>query len=353
MHKRIVSPKRHRLLGGILASLLLPMTGCGAIPPTFAASTPTAGRTHLITEPQAGFAPWQAVLADAKTGVEVNQYLLTDRTYVHDLIRIAAHGIPVQVILDRQPYDDPEAASQEHAEFAGTAVQCHWAPARFTGVYAFDHAKYLVVNPGTSHAIAILGSANGTASAFDGDNAEVDVETTTPAITAALNQVFRADWANRPAGFAPRQALVLSPGSSSVLTTLLASSTKQPMAVATEELGDDPGAYRAMENAGARARVLVPYSADESVAERARIDLLRAAGVQVRFLRRPYLHAKLIITATALFIGSQNLSFTAMRTNREVGLITPSPTIHAQALAWFDQLWMHAQPASHNGGRSR
>lgn len=61
------------------------------------------------------------------------------------------------------------------------------APARFEGTYAFDHAKYLVINPGTPHALAIVGSANETYCAFAGDNAEDDIETT------ALREVFHAD----------------------------------------------------------------------------------------------------------------------------------------------------------------
>lgn len=346
----------HRRAVGVLAVGLLGfvgITGCGFQPSPATAQATTghnaqnsASSLTFWTEPQAGFTPWRQALAQATTGVEVNQYLLTDRTYIQTLIQIADRGIPVRVILDHAPYDDPGAPAQEADAFAGTPVQLHWAPARFTGAYAFDHAKYLVVNPGTSHALAILGSANGTWSAFAGYNAEDVIEATEPALTTALSQVFAADWAHRPAGAAPRQTLVLSPGSDVAINTLLAANVAHPLAVMTEELGDDPDAYHALENAGSQARVLVPPEALTSPTAQDWLGQLRAAGVQVRTLRQPYLHAKLIVTATQTFVGSQNLSWTAMQTNREVGVITANSTIHAQALAWFNQLWSAATPAS-------
>ena len=334
-------------LGALLGGTLV-LSGCGTRPaaapvhPNPSLRGPTAAM-RLVTEPQDGFAPWQHALAQATTGVDVNEYLLTDHTYIHDLIRLAATGIPVRVILDGHPYKDRAIVSQEQAAFAGTKVQLHWAPARFEGAYAFDHAKYMVVNPGTPKALAIFGSANGTESAFAGYNAEDAIATTEPAIITALNAVFQADWTNHRAGSVPRQTLVLSPGSQSALNRLL--TTSKPVAVMTEELGSDRAAYHALENAGSRARVLLPYPSHETVHEQEVIGSLRASGVQVRFLRQPSVHAKLIVTATQTFVGSQNLSFPSMQSNREVGLITANPTIHAQALAWFNQLWRQAKAA--------
>jgi hypothetical protein len=62
----------------------------------------------------------------------------------------------------------------------------------------------------------------------------------------------------------------------------------------TEELGSDIDAYHALEDVGHRARVLVPYPSHETAYEQDVIGSLLVAGVQVRFLRQPYVHAKLI-----------------------------------------------------------
>lgn len=135
--------------------------------------------------------------------MDVNAYLLTDSAYVQDLRQIARRDIPVRALLAANPYHDAAAIPEEKALLAGSRIQWYWTPARFDAAYATDHAKYLIVNPGTPHAVAIVGSPNGTWSAFGGYNAEDAVETTHPAITTALTQVFQADWTGRPAGPAP------------------------------------------------------------------------------------------------------------------------------------------------------
>jgi phosphatidylserine/phosphatidylglycerophosphate/cardiolipin synthase-like enzyme len=278
--------------------------------------------------------------------VDVNAYLLTDSAYVQDLRQIARRGIPVRIILAPNPYHDAAAIPEEKALLAGSGIPWHWAPVRFDAAYATDHAKYLIVNPGTPHALAIVGSPNGIWSAFGGYNAEDAIATTRPAITAALTQVFQADWAGRPAGPAPHHTLVLSPGAQSAFLTLLAGSG--PIAVTAEELGDVPALYRALAAHGRQARLLVPASLLTSRAAQRTVAFLRQAGVQVRTLRRPDVHAKCLITAQQTWVGSQNWSEPSLDNNREVGVVTPNLAIHAQALTWFHQLWGQAAPWARN-----
>nr|WP_172684508.1 phospholipase D-like domain-containing protein [Sulfobacillus thermotolerans] len=333
------------LMGIVLAGML---ASCGVVQATggsFPATVPAkiSGSTlSWISEPSAGFTPWRTVLRQTRTGVDVNAYLLTDAPYVHDLRQIARRGIPVRIILAANPYHDPAAIADEKTLLAGSRIQWHWAPSRFDTAYATDHAKYLIVNPGTSQAVAIVGSPNGTWSAFGGDNAEDAMETSRPAITTALTQVFQADWTGRSAGPALRHTLVLSPGAQSVFLTLLASSG--PVAVTAEELGDAPALYRALAAHGAMARLLVSSRLLTSPTAQRTVAFLRQAGVQVRTLHRPYVHAKLLVTAQQTWVGSQNWSAPSLDNNREVGITTANPTVHAHALAWFNQLWTRAVP---------
>ncbi len=74
----------------------------------------------------------------------------------------------------------------------GRRCTVRWAPARFAQPYAFDHAKYVVVNVSTPQVTAIIGTSDYTYSAFDGANLEAAaVVTGAPAQAAA--QVFQAD----------------------------------------------------------------------------------------------------------------------------------------------------------------
>ncbi len=326
--------------GRVLAAALL------SLAVTYGVSRPAAPAApatwQWIGEPSAGLGPWQAVLGAATTGVDVNLYLLTDRAYVAALAACARRGVPVRVILAANPPGGAANRATEQRLLAGTGVQWRWAPARFDQPYATDHAKYLVVNPRTPRAIAILGSPNGTASAVDGANAEDAVETTDPTVTAALAAMFHADWTGHPAGPGPRRALVLSPGAEPALVALL----KGPgaVAVALEELGDAPELVAALAMHHTAARLLLSTAAVSSPTAAAEVQQLARAGVAIRVLREPYLHAKLLVTARATWVGSQNWSAPALDANREVGVITRDATIHTQALQWFDALWARARP---------
>lgn len=134
--------------------------------------------------------------------------------------------------------------------------------------------------------------------------------------------------------------LTLSPGAAPALVALIQGSG--PAAVATEEVGNVPDLDIALAHRGPRARVLLPRTLSRS--DRRIVTALVCAGVQIRDLSAPYVHAKLIVTPTRTWLGSQNLSPVSLNDNREVGLITPSTAIHQQALGWFNQWWTDAPP---------
>jgi cardiolipin synthase len=296
------------------------------------------GATQLLTEPQAGIAPWSEAIADARATIDVNAYLLTSNQIIDGLRAAAARGVRVDIILAGNPYHDRSAPRATMQAFAGSRVQLRLAPSRFEHDFSFDHAKYLIIDEGLPDQVAILGSANDTASAFDGHNLEDAIETTAPRTVRALTEVFDADWTGRQVGSGPRAQLVLSPGSGPTIVSLLRQ--RGPVAVMAEELGDAPSCYQALAAHGSRARLLVP--SDPSSEARRYLRQLVRAGVEVRMLAQPYVHAKLIVTASAVLIGSQNLSDVSLNDNREVGLIASSRALHHQVLAWFNAFWVRA-----------
>ncbi len=296
-----------------------------------------------VEEPQDGITPLLQAINTAQS-IDVNEYLLTNPQLVTALIHVSNSGHPVDVILAHNPYDDAAAIPEEEQEFAGSHVILQWAPTRFPGNYAFDHAKYWIFNPTTSHATGLIGSLNGTDSATDGTNAEDAILTSHPSIVHALTTVFHADWTHTSAGNIPRQHLVVSPGSGPDLTALLESSG--PIAITSEELGDAPAEESAIAAHGPTARVLLPASLSST--DRLEAARLQQQGVNVRTLATPYVHAKTIITSQDTFVGSQNFSEPSLNNNREVGLIVNNPTIHQEALTWFNHLWDQAQPLSTN-----
>jgi cardiolipin synthase len=65
------------------------------------------------------------------------------------LAQAGARGVPIHVLLAPNPYDDARAVPAERQALAAIPhCTVSNAPRRFAAAYAFDYAKYLVVNPG-------------------------------------------------------------------------------------------------------------------------------------------------------------------------------------------------------------
>ncbi len=339
--------------------ILLSLTACGtlAVAPVSPSSSPLAltpqvtPRTSqtpqtarspsmtVFTEPQAGVQPWVTLIDQARTGIEVNAYLIDNAAILTALRQAGQRGVPIHILLAPNPYDDTAAVPGERqalAQVPDSTVRN--APPRFDQAYAFDHAKYIVINPDTAQVTAIIGSPNFTDSAFDGANLEAAAEVTEAPAQAAA-QVFQADWTDQPAGSGPRQTLIVSPGSEPTLLALLKSSG--PLEIMAEEVGDAPALDAQLEADGSRVHLLIAASQDAS--DKARAQTLGAAGVQVRVLSQPYVHAKLIVTTTQAFLGSENLSDVSLDDNREMGL-TVTGSARTTLTQWFQRYWAEATP---------
>ncbi len=270
----------------------------------------------LFIEPHAGVAPVIHFVRDARTRLDINTYLLTDRRVLAAVHAAVRHGVRIRIIIARHPYGHRPRGELARLRATGAAVR--YAPPRFTGRYVFDHAKYMV-----SGDHGEIGTANMTWSAFH-RNREYLWVGRDARIAKALRAVFRADWARRQAGAAPRRVLVLSPGATGALVRLLQAPGR--VCVESEELGHDRPILAALSAKGPAADLLLPARLnryDRRIARR-----VASEGVHVRFLRTPYLHAKLIAKPTQAFIGSENLSLSSLQRNREVGLILPRRAAH-------------------------
>ncbi len=267
----------------------------------------------IYIEPHAGARPVIAFIQQAHGTLDINAYLATDRRIIQAIAQDVHRGIRVRILIDRRPYGGRPRG--EIARLRATGAQVRSAPGRFSGRYRFDHAKYMV-----SGRRAEIGTANLTWSAFHKNREYLDI-IRQPAITHALRTVFAADWYNRPAGNAPCQSLVLSPGATPALVAVI----RQPGAVCieSEELGKDRAILDALRAKGAQARILLP--ATLSRYDRRIARGFAADGVRVRTLATPYLHAKLIAGRTEAFLGSENFIWTSLHRNREVGILLGNP----------------------------
>jgi|GEM_PF-705481 len=291
-------------------------------------------QAEVYVEPRAGVSPLLNLIRSARRAIFLNVYYLDDRRILEALAAAHARGVRIEIILARKPYHLSREVPRELAEAQATGASVRLAPPRFSSsgdFYAFDHAKYLC----TLH-VCEVGTANFDYSAFH-RNREYLVVTRDPEVVHALLQVFQADWDNRPAGSAPRRVLVLSPGAEPALRSVL--EQPGPLEIESEELY--PGGFlRVMEAKGSALRLLLPTRLSRR--EREAVAELEAAGVQVRFLAHPYLHAKLILGSSLAFIGSQNFSPTSLDHNREVGVLLEGRVLSVLR-AQFARDWARAK----------
>jgi len=267
----------------------------------------------LFIEPHAGVTPVTQFIESAHRTLDINAYLVTDRRVLAAIAATVRRGVRVRILIDRKPYGGRPRGEVGHLKATGAIVR--FAPPRFTGKYRFDHAKYMVSGESVE-----MGSANLTWSAYT-KNREYLWTAQQPAVAHALHTVFHADWRQQAAGPGPRRVLVLSPGATPALLRVIG----QPgsVCIESEEMGKDRPILAALRRKGASAQVVLPSRLNRY--DRKIAGTLAQAGVRVRYLTTPYLHAKLIAGTTAAFIGSENFTWTSLNRNREVGILLGQP----------------------------
>ncbi len=291
--------------------------------------------TSIFFEPATGEAPFLNAIKSAKTSLKIEMYVVTSNDIFNTVQSAINRGVKVQIILEQHPYNMQAQADSAYKTFTSMGAQVQWAPSRFT----FDHAKVMIVDD----SYAIFGTSNFTYSGIS-QNFEADVATYDPQIVKSLLAVFNADWNNVQVGSAPREYLVLSPNSESDLVWLI-DSAKATLSIAEEEVPEGK-VFTALENAakrGVNVRLMEPDVSIKSMSGKYALATLANAGVKVGILKAPYVHAKMIVSDdNYLFIGSENVSYTSMMQNREVGIILSNKSLISQAISQFDDLWTGA-----------
>jgi phosphatidylserine/phosphatidylglycerophosphate/cardiolipin synthase-like enzyme len=97
-------------------------------------------------------------------------------------------------------------------------------------------------------------------------------------------------------------------------------------------------AIGAAKTRGATVRVIVNEATDDSV------TYLRGLGIEVRTPGSFFLHAKLLIANDVAFVGSENMSFTSLSKNREVGALVFEPSAFGAIKTQFDTDWNNSDP---------
>jgi cardiolipin synthase len=325
-----VSVRRHRIGLAVVAALVavcLMQTGSSA-----ATGSPPSPRLSLITEPAAGITPILTAITHARSSVDLVMYELQDPRVEGDLVAAERRGVHVRVLLDRgyygarTDYGRPAFNLPAYDYLRHHGVPVRWTPSRF----ALTHEKSLVIDGRTAYILTFNFTARYYASSRD-----FGVVDRTPQDVSAIEATFGADWAGQIQTPSDGTDLVWSPGAEGEQVAFI-EHARTFLDVENEEM-DDPRIEAALESAarrGVRVRVVMTYSSDWAAAFRA----LERAGVSVRTYSEDaplYIHAKLMLTPTRAFVGSQNFSPTSLDANRELGITLTTPAILRSLAATF------------------
>lgn len=281
---------------------------CALTPRFAAARTPVAAGVGLFIMPQSHASPVLQLIRSARQSIRLEVYLLTNRSIVTELEKARQRGVDVRVLLEEHPFEGARYARLGYSLLQSGRVPVRWAN---EGAFTFTHEKALTID---SH-IAGIFTFNLTSSGLF-RNREFGVVDRDAADARALADVFDADWARRPARYRSGARLVISPYNARRAFTSLIDGARHTLDLYAEEVNDASieshlaGAARR----GVRVRLITSQ-------ESGGVDAIRQAGVAVKVMAHPYVHAKAMVAdGTQVFVGSENISGTSLDKNREVGV---------------------------------
>jgi cardiolipin synthase A/B len=313
-----------------------PVAGARAGAPSSSASL------TLITEPKDGVAPFLSAIKHARHEIDLVMYENEGKDINAALAAAQRRGVQVRVLLGNSYYGEPSqygTAPRIDNQAAYSYFKAHKVPVRWSPKYfALTHQKTLVVD-GRAYILTLNFTPQYYATSRD-----FGVVDTIPADDRAVEQGFDADW-NRRRIKPPHGAdLVWSPGSQPALVKLI-NSAHGWLDIYNEEM-DSTAIERVLESAARRGvDVRVTMTAQSTWVSA--FTQLTAAGVHVHLYASNaslYIHAKMILTPSRVFLGSENFSYGSMNQNRELGLIITAKAIRTALRRTFDRDYAGAKP---------
>ena len=312
-------------------------TATASAAPICASASCGATGVQIFVEPAAGAAPVLHAIEGANVSLEVEVYLLTDRSVTNALEDAAARGVDVRVLLEPHPYGVGTVSAQKIIETLGASGVHAQAS---DPAYYYTHAKFLIVDGATLYVLTANLSLSGLGGSSAGANREYGVITTNQQDVAEARAIFAADWSHAPTPALSDPRLVVSPVNARGDLTALIASAHTTLDIEDEEMYDTASedALIAAAQRGVNVEVVLPPpSAGASDPD---VSRLLSGGVHVRYLGAPYVHAKLLIAdGSTAFVGSENFSATSLDQNRELGIIVSDPHALATLGATFAQDW--------------
>lgn len=285
-------------------------TDDAGVPP----ATPRAVR--VIVQPGDDGAALLAAIGGAKTSIHLTMYLLTSQEVTDALLARRRAGVEVKVILNKSFPQGGNANTTQYNRLRNGGVSVVWAPEGFR----FTHSKCLILD---ERQVWIM-TMNATPTSLRENREYLAVDDEAEDVAEA-ETIFQGDFTNR--AVTVEGPLLVSPVNSKPRIRQLLDGATRTVELEAEALADTD-VVASLVNAHQRGvAVQVVLSTDfTSDGEEQAIATLKGAGVPVRSLREPYVHAKaLVVDGAQAYVGSINFTATSFTQNREVGVVIDAP----------------------------
>jgi len=302
-------------------------------PPACEATTPREAPLELSVLPESGEAPFVSALAKAQNDIRVMVYMMGYGGILDTLKQKASEGKLVRVILDQSKTDTNQ---KYYDQLTAAGVQVRWSDPDFT----YMHAKVLVVDGKE----AVLSTGNYSKTYMEKERNYV-VSDKDPQDLEDLIALFEADWEKVDPDLSCTR-MVVSPVNARARILGVIQGAKSSITIESMQFADKEvrAAVAERKAAGVEIRVLLadPSWVDTNVDAAA---YLAGVGVEARWLASPSVHVKAIVADNAMaYVGSENLSWTSLTKNREVGVITDEVPAIATMQETFEDDWEIATP---------
>ena len=262
--------------------------------------------------PDAGEAPYLAVINSAQRDLRVMIYIMGRGGIIDALKAKAQAGVKVQMILDGVSQKDVN--QKYYDELAAAGVQVAWSDPSFS----YMHAKTIIADG----KLATVSSGNYSLVFSIQRERNFVVTLSDPHDVADLVALFDADWEHRAVDLTCTR-LVIAPINARTRLLDLIRSAQRTLDIESMQLADTDVraaiAERARAGVAVRA-VLAPSSWIDANAQAA--QFLATLGVTARWMTDPNVHVKaLLVDGERAYTGSENFSYTSLNKNREVGVI--------------------------------
>lgn len=266
------------------------------------------------------------LIGTAEKTIDLSIYELDTKSIIAALKSAKNRGVTVRVVMDK----NQNAAARTTLKSAGITVN------DASGDFPYFHVKVMILDGDR----ALVSSANFNDYSMQGernyailDHDKDDIE--------GLQKLFDNDFAGK--SDAPDLSctrLVVSPvNARSRLKELIQSAqTKLDLSVMYITDPEMANAVKERQAAGVTVRLLLanPKWISDNTAS---AQQFAAAKVPVKIMTAYDLHAKLVVTERAAFVGSENFSSNSLDQNREVGVFVTNPEPLAAIQKQFDNDW--------------